>query len=408
MNLLQKFKSFNKLNLYLFIFLFLQIILSRNTFLSSIFFGFEKIFYINVIITIPLAIIFIFRFVRKKISLKNNKSILILIVFVILSVIIKKDVQAFNISLIFFLTSSYLYIMLIDFKTFAKHFIYIIAFLALYSLFTEYLVKQIIFAFGLDDNVQRLGLIQKNNNGLPFLNLFFSFSLFYAHYIRNFGIFNEPSYYQFYLNIALIILLFFKNIKKQDIKYIILFIITIFTTFSAAGYIVLITILFTYFIKTAKKQNFKKEEIWYFMVFLIFVIAMLFNISIIIRNFILVIEKITSINPSTLSRIGSVKHAIEIFIKNPVIGNNIAKVLKYKYGITNTTFVFGAIYGFIPFLILFYIKYLAVQKIKHDKTIKTLIFIILLLIINSQIFIGTISFWIIMFALSLKEKDMII
>lgn len=72
---------------------------------------------------------------------------------------------------------------------------------------------------------------------------------------RNMGPFWEPGAYQTFINLALIFVLFTDIFKENRAKYCIIFIATIITTFSTAGYLVAGLILCTYFFNELKSSS---------------------------------------------------------------------------------------------------------------------------------------------------------
>ena len=249
------------LDMYLFLFLLLTILFSRNTLISSCIFGFNISFFIIFLVSLPLIFVYAYFFIKGKTCRKNDLISGVLVVSIIFSILIKIDFRLFNFSLIFYIINSYIYVQLAGTKKIIIWFEKIMLFLAVYSLITEFVVKPITFRYNLSSFFENSGLFFSNASGNKFLNTIFGFSLFSVSYTRNFGIFNEPSYFQFYLMFALIIALFLKNYTKKSYIYVMIFLITMFTTASAAAYVIMIAIILTFILKQIIDKNFKKKDI---------------------------------------------------------------------------------------------------------------------------------------------------
>lgn len=91
--------------------------------------------------------------------------------------------------------------------------------------------------------------------------LFKTFSYFPL--ARNHSIFWEPGAYQFFLNIALFINTYYQ--KKLFTKKNIILIVSVFTTFSTTGYLVMLLIFIDYFM-IKRKRNFFKYAIQFLLV----------------------------------------------------------------------------------------------------------------------------------------------
>ena len=113
-------------------------------------------------------------------------------------------------------------------------------FVCAYSLVAMYIFKPIIMS----NNIDYPTIVNSVNN--IFYNFGIAFVLKSEYYIRNFSFFREPGVYQTFIVLALVFLLFCKNLEENKIKKIgssLLFIITIVSTFSTTGIVILTMIL---------------------------------------------------------------------------------------------------------------------------------------------------------------------
>lgn len=381
------------LNIYILFLIFITILLSRNTLITTCVVGFNKSFFISILLYIPLLIIFMIKLVKAKIQLKNIKIVIIMIATIIISVLIKKDWQLYNISILYYIIISTMLILITDFNQFKKYYINILLFLAIFSLLTTYVVKPLIFANNLENEILNSKFIVTNSVGYKFLNLFFGFALFDKEYDRNYGIFTEPSYYQFYLIMAIIMILFSKDKKIKDWIKIVILMITVYTTKSAAGLIVLAFIIFTYILNYFINNKIERKKLFFLVSTFLIIVIILFAIPNVRDSISFIYNKLTTKNDSSLSRFGSIEYTINNFVKSPIIGNKISDILLYENHLTNTTITIGAIYGIVPFICVIYFTLKFVTKFKLKKPIKFLILFIIILAYNSHVFIGVQSFW---------------
>lgn len=128
-------------------------------------------------------------------------------------------------------------------------------------------------------------------------------------FTRNFSIFREPGVYTIYLIVALLFIL-----KLGDFKYkkiiIASFVVAILTTFSTAGYIILIMI-FVYYFLSRKKESF-------ISILLMFVIGLgvIYYVSTSDFIHVLVFDKMSGDNSSYNARLGSISTNIEMWLNN--------------------------------------------------------------------------------------------
>ena len=213
---------------YMYLYIFLMLLLCRDSLVSTTILGFPKSLFLTLIISIPNFIIFI-----KKIKAEGLKSyrvyiFIILVLNIILTMIIKSDYQLYNFSLLVFIFIGFVVSYVYEYKEFIKAFINIMIFISMYSLITTYLFKPLIIHTGINFPT----IINSVNN--VFYNFIFSFALTAESYIRNFGFFREPGVYQVFIILALIFLTFVKNIKiksRKKIIYTLIFTVTILSTF---------------------------------------------------------------------------------------------------------------------------------------------------------------------------------
>lgn len=235
----------------------------------------------------------------------------------------------------------------IDKAEFMECYIRCMKFLAIFSL-----VEFAVFLFAYDFTL--LAPQVTNNNGLQFSNWIFTISLnktgYYAPPYRNWGIYREPGAYMCFLNLALMLELFGK--EQVNIKNVLIFIITILSTLSTGGYVILAIIILTYLIE----MNVLTKKGIKVLVggIIILSVGVLIMQGMDIPLYKWVFAKLNSANGSTTDRIGSIFSGVALFLKSPIWGNGwlgmaensgtIQSILSTKHN-TNSPLIFFAVYG---------------------------------------------------------------
>ena len=399
----------NKTKIYVSFYFVLIILLSRNTMISSCVIGFTKSIALSALATIPIFCIFIYRAVKQKLDWKQVAVISPLILVIVLSVILKQDWQMYNFSILFYLIASLLLASIIDFKYLKKLYINLFLILAIISLLVTYVIKPILIDLNIESQLQNSGLVIINSAGYNFLNLGLGFAMFQEDYFRNYGIFTEPNFYQFYLIIAVIMLLFLKEdkMKKADYIKLSLIIITIISTFSTAAIITLLIIIIVKLLQLVVQYKKDKKKLLVIIVTCLVVCISLASIES-VRDYIMqAYKKLTTSNDSSVSRFGSLDFTIDKTLQSPIFGNRISDILYYENLLTNTTFSMSAVYGIIPLIYSVYLTYRFARTNKKNSILLTLaVSAIIILAYNSHLYIGVQSFWMILLStVSLLKKE---
>ena len=374
---------------YMYLYIFLMLLLCRDSLVSTTILGFPKSHFLTLIISIPNFIIFI-----KKIKAEGLKSyrvyiFIILVLNIILTMIIKSDYQLYNFSLLVFIFIGFVVSYVYEYKEFIKAFINIMIFISMYSLITTYLFKPLIIHTGINFPT----IINSVNN--VFYNFIFSFALTAESYIRNFGFFREPGVYQVFIILALIFLTFVKNIKiksRKKIIYTLIFTVTILSTFSTTGIILLALFFTTYIVKLIRDGKMNRKVfiiITTITIICILILTLLYNIIPSFRETLrFSIEKIFTPNESLSARQESIIVPLKLYLNSPIFGQKYIDVVEAIDHNTNTTINMFAIYGLLTGVIHIMLIYLLIKKMKQPKTVSALIFIIFIVAINTQFIIG--------------------
>ena len=348
---------------YMYLYIFLMLLLCRDSLVSTTILGFPKSLFLTLIISIPNFIIFI-----KKIKAEGLKSyrvyiFIILVLNIILTMIIKSDYQLYNFSLLVFIFIGFVVSYVYEYKEFIKAFINIMIFISMYSLITTYLFKPLIIHTGINFPT----IINSVNN--VFYNFIFSFALTAESYIRNFGFFREPGVYQVFIILALIFLTFVKNIKiksRKKIIYTLIFTVTILSTFSTTGIILLALFFTTYIVKLIRDGKMNRKVfiiITTITIICILILTLLYNIIPSFRETLrFSIEKIFTPNESLSARQESIIVPLKLYLNSPIFGQKYIDVVEAIDHNTNTTINMFAIYGLLTGVIHIMLIYLLIKK----------------------------------------------
>jgi len=229
-----------------------------------------------------------------------------------------------------------------------------------------------------------------NYAGSVFANLFVSNVIINSNNIlRNFCIFREPGVFIIYLLLGLIIELYYNGII--DYKRVFVYIVTIVTTFSTTGYILLAFLLLIFIVKNIRKR----------IVFWSTIGLLCLTIFLIPIEYSVVFAKFDTHNYAYLSaqsRISSVVIPFMIFVEHWYgigLSNFVINYLEYSKIIfgrvispegdsTNTILNTFAIYGVFYGSILFYGLFKFAKSLCSQKIMAIPIFLILLLISSAE------------------------
>ncbi|MBO7289317.1 MAG: O-antigen ligase family protein, partial [Clostridia bacterium] len=248
---------------------------------------------------------------------------------------------------------AYLFALNYDFKDFAKKFEKVVYFLCVYSIivyFISTILPDFIKLFPQTENV----------NGFKVHNLIFA--VVYPNSTpRNSGMFWEPGAFQTYINLALIIELFyFKQLRKNRL---IVYLITIFTTYSTVGYITTLFIAYTYITQLlfSSANRDKNSTRNLFFILTIVVIAVVVFLSLNTSTSERVFGKLKYIegttggrNTSASVRMGAFTKPFKVFWDYPLFGAGTRGMTNFalneRYNMNTCTFVnwfayFGVFYG---------------------------------------------------------------
>ncbi len=379
-----------KLSYYLMSFLiFISMYLGRDTLVSTAwlnFFGCQLVIFLLVILY---TIIFIINNKSNILSIIFDVRFLFLLMISLLflfTMLLKRDFTLMYFSCIFAIYFSIFLSYILSVKQFFRIFINVVVILSVFSLVVGYLLRNIVFS-----NAESL-MIVENSVGLQFINCFGTFLVVDPGYLRNFGIFREPGVFQFFLIISLIFELFFikrANVFKKTVIILIL-LIGSFTTFSTTGMIQIILIALAVLVENVKKIYISKIKalIVFFACFALICIFIYFvqNNNNLYWTVWQMISKFSNLNESFMSRFGSVQVNILFFLKHPIFGDEVSKVL-YSLDNTTSSLLLFACYGLLIGIIINYCWLSicnGIHLIINNKVTILLIVLVFFISINTQ------------------------
>ena len=183
---------------------------------------------------------------------------------------------------------------------------------------------------------------------------------------------------------------------------------TILSTFSTTGIILLALFFTTYIVKLIRDGKMNRKVfiiITTITIICILILTLLYNIIPSFRETLrFSIEKIFTPNESLSARQESIIVPLKLYLNSPIFGQKYIDVVEAIDHNTNTTINMFAIYGLLTGVIHIMLIYLLIKKMKQPKSVSALIFIIFIVAINTQFLIGNSVLWIVMFSCFMEDK----
>lgn len=303
-------------------------------------------------------VIFILFKPNKNIAFQKKSFIYFLSLYLLIltTLIINLDNQLQSyLGFIIVILTAFIYTHYMDFDSFKNCYVRIIFILAIISLpfyFIGLLSHNFINQFPTYYLEYTLTQAYKNVYFLYFYNYHPLLGIDYSQLTRNSGIFREPGVYQIYLNTALLICLH-KQFKYKRIV-IIIFIITILTTFSTVGFMTMVVFLL------ASLPSFninKKEALKYIIIVILGTMAFIYFE---INYYSVLFSKFNANSISHVSyliRLEGTIQDLEAFFHNIIFGIGVTNYKNLSIGtanaLTNSLAVNGIIFTYITFNGLF-------------------------------------------------------
>lgn len=353
------------------------------------------------------ACIFIFALAinRKTIQGASFAILIGLICNILLSVVLASDTAVDNYILILVLLTAYFIARVISADRLVELYLNVMEFLAIYSLIASYVFLPL----------SQIGVLR----GIPiyvnadrqFLDMMFAMCLNWFGLARNCGFCREPGVYQVFLVIALFLTIEREPCSKRNMRQILIFLITLLTTFSAIAYVAL-AVSIVLFLK--KYSLFSRKTAKGFAIALIFLVASAFYLlqnEAVVGELVRTFGKWSGENSNSLSvRFSGIVGNISLFLESPIWGHGMVNAMldaKSRFGfedITGTMFLcfssFGCVFGIIQNMLLW--------KACKTRNVGTHItwFIVILLSVSSQNLMLSYMFWAFLFLPVVNRGDL--
>lgn len=282
-----------------------------------------------------------------------------------------------------------------DMANFYKKYISILAIVSLigYFLVTPGIIK---LDFTLINNI----------NEVPYNVSFIFFNLSWTP-DRNIGIFWEPGIFATYLIVALIFEISLNEKNKISPLRVLLYVVTIITTKSSAGYGLLLLVMLLFAMEFANNSKNKKMRFLlnYLIVtpFLLIILfyPVIFSILGFDNN-----ETLIKLMPNMIfsqSRFLAVQHNLNVFFKMPVFGvgfSSAVELVEYVSDTSSSTFLLS-VFGLPGILYTVLWIYSILKCTKFQKNVSVLMLIMVVLIINKEPHYIMLFSWILLYYLIL-------
>lgn len=305
---------------------------------------------------VPVFVV-LFCLLFQKLKLTKKDVILVLVFEALPLVSCAINAEAINnyIYRFFIILAGFILIKTFSFDSLRQSFSKIMYFLCVYSLI-------VMAIFYVAPNILRTLPVITNTLGVSYFNALFCLGQFETilGIWRNFGIFREPGVYAIFVNLALLNEIF--N-TKLNIKHILIFLITLVTTFSTAGYIAFAVILVFYVLYKKDRHKFLYMTL---AIVLMASLAIFTDFSDNVLTMFSKFKKGSNAYGSFYARLMSVWANIEICLGHPIFGIGRYHLYDTNLGVlgnysatdnTNTLLInfasFGLIYGLMHFVGLF-------------------------------------------------------
>lgn len=215
---------------------------------------------VNVVekILILCAVLVIIYFIKKHMKINKLQYVVALTfcIFLLSNKLFTGDSSAFSMVLMVLVAIAFVFTQLLSFDEFVNYYTKAMVILCLYSVICTYTV--IAFNDFFSAILPSFVHIGKNMNFID-AGLCFIHSPTYGVDYRNYSVFTEPGVYQFYINLAMILDLWSSKVDKYKYIRMLIYVVTLITTFSTTGMIVGLMIICAYLIQKRDVNNRKRN-----------------------------------------------------------------------------------------------------------------------------------------------------
>jgi len=334
-------------NLLFAMFLTAMFYLSRNTLLTTSILGFNKSYFLSMSILAVLGVGFLAANRKNWKEILTDGRIILLVastVILLLPMLLKRDWQMMYFSILVCLYAAVFLSYFRSLEEVARCYVVMVTVIGTYSVFATYLLR--IFP---DRGIFHVPVFY-NSVDVMFHNFFISFVSDSYVRTRNFGIFREPGVYQYFLTLALLLNNYVIRWKGNRGFWVcnILLAVTMLSTMATGGVAGLGLLVIVVFFE---KKLYRDKRIVCVAMILIILLAAALGLIIAQQGELywelygMVIGKFTNNDESSTERIDAVVSDLNFFLRSPLVGGKIAKVLHAVENNTTSTMLMFALFG---------------------------------------------------------------
>lgn len=381
-------------------FLFVMLLLARDTLVTSCLLGFNKsqFLMLGLICALGLAFLIVNRRELKSIVLDRRMiAITASAVVLLLPMVVKQDWQMMYFSILLCLFVAVFLTYFTSYKEVAKYYVVILSVLSVYSLIAQCYLKDLAEAGTLKVPVFF------NDSGWDFYNFGLSYVVTWEYWHRNFGIFREPGVYQFFILLALYLNNYAVFWKRQWLMWVVnlILVVTMFTTYAIGGFIELgLFAVFLYFDKKYYKSKCGKilglTAAALVVAAVTYIVIKLQDESFYQTYFIVffdMYERLTSGSDSLLDRLDAIFTNLRFFLDHPVFGDTISNVLHGTNHNTSSTLILYAVFGIFGGTLNVASWVALVWEKKRNVIGNLVLLVILFMSFNTQNLVADVFFW---------------
>lgn len=377
-----------------------MLFLSRDTLFSSCIIGFVKSqLYMFGLIGV-LGIWFLLKNRRNVKDILLDRRMLaigISAVILLMPMVLKQDWQLMYFSMLLCLLFAIFLTYFTVSQAVAKYYVIILCILGLYSIVATYGLRELAQA----------GIISPrvffNSTQWDFYDFGFAYAVTWEVWNRNFGIFREPGVYQFFVLLGFYLNNYLVDWEKSWKLWIcnVILAATMITTFAIGGYVE--TALFALFLYFDKKYY---REKWGIIAALVAVLGIVgaaaffyyqmqqenFG-STVYYEFYDMFMRLFTKSDSATDRMAAIITNVQLFVRNPLIGNPVQNVLHGTEHNTSSTLLLLAILGAVGGSVNI-VAWVALAWKRDRRVIGNLILLLILFMsFNTQNLVANVFFW---------------
>lgn len=330
------------------VFLFLLLILARDTLITTCLLGFNKsqFLMLGLIAVAGVAFLIVNRRNLKEILLdKRMLAIVLSTVILLVPMLVKQDWQLMYFSILLCLYFAIFLTYFVSYRETARYYVVILSVLAVYSVIATYLFRLVP-----DSGIASVPTFV-NSKDREFYNFGLAFASILEVKGRNFGIFREPGVYQFFLILGLYLNNYTIAWKKTWQLWLVngILAVTMLTTFATGGVIEMGLFAVVLFFEKKWYQD-KRARIIAAALIIVMIAALIVAFlqgGTLAYELTGMVEKLFSSTESSNSRLDAILTDINIFLSNPIFGEKLSTVLHAVEHNTTSTLVLYAVFGIL-------------------------------------------------------------